>query len=116
VIISLICIKQMERQSHRQLQSIASMYANGWRRIPPATGILYQVTGRFNGEIYPIGTDGYPWHNGATSATNSTATPELGWSTPIRITGIDGTDGTDGTPGTLRLRWKRLDATPATLQ
>jgi hypothetical protein len=80
--------------------TITFMYANGWRRIPPATGILYQVTGRFNGEIYPIGTDGYPWHNGATSATNSTATPELGWSTPIRITGIDGTDGTDGTPGT----------------
>jgi hypothetical protein len=80
--------------------TITFMYVNGWRRIPPSTGILYQVTGRFNGEIYPIGTDGYPWHNGATSATNSTATPELGWSTPIRITGIDGTDGTDGTPGT----------------
>lgn len=79
--------------------TIAVMYANGWRRIPPTTGIVYQTIGRFSGEDTPIGADGYPWDDAATSASNSIAQPEDTWSTPVKLTGTDGTDGDPGTAG-----------------
>ena len=67
--------------------NLATMRADGWVRIPPATGVIYMTLGRFNGATNPPQGDGYP---------PNAAVPEDDWSAPRQMSANDGGDGDKG--------------------